>query len=433
MPISDNTQNSGSADNDSAQTTPNSDGVIEMPQSTAFENIPSGAQKWIDKAVDSSKTLMSYSEIQALNKRMREKCGALTDIEKHSLSMSASKIESLIEDSAGPSLPKYDQNGKAISQTVFSEIKSNRNLSTLYNASGEITLKRAITVKRTDIRALPTSVEFYNNSGIQDHDRMQESELSAASAVLILHTSLDGKFYFIQSYYYTGWVSAESVAIVTDSTAENWTAYAKLLNMSENATKDMKFVVVTDSQLNLNGVKLDMGTALPLAQSQPGNNVYRVILPARASDGTLKCEEADIPSSSACVGYAEYSLRNFYIQAFKYAGTPYGWGGMHGNVDCSSYVLSVFKTFGFVFPRNTSQQNKVVGSAVNVEGKSLSEKVSLLSSASAPVVIYISGHAMIYLGNINNTHYIIHAPGGGLVCEAPYDGISSVIRICEIG
>ena len=433
MPISDNTQNSGSADNDSTQTPPNSDGVIEMPQSTAFENIPSGAQKWIDKASDSSKTLMSYSEIQALNKSMREKCTALTDIENHSLSMPASKIESLIEDSSGPSLPKYDQNGKAISQNAFSEIKSNRNLSALYNASGEITLKRAVTVQRTDIRALPTAVEFYNNSDKQDHDRMQESELSAASAVLILHTSSDGKFYFIQSYYYAGWVSAENVAIVTETTADSWNAYAKLLNMSENATKDMKFVVVTDSQINLNGVKLDMGTALPLSQSQPGNNSYRVVLPARASDGTLNCVEADIPSSSACVGYAGYSLRNFYIQAFKYAGTPYGWGGMHGNVDCSSYVLSVFKTFGFVFPRNTSQQNKVVGSAVNVEGKSLSEKVSLLSSADAPVVIYISGHAMIYLGELNDTHYIIHAPGGGYVCEAPYDGISSVIRICEVG
>lgn len=435
MPVSDNTQNSGSADNDSAQTTPNSDGVIEMPQSTAFENVPTGAQKWIDKAADSAETLMSYSEIQALNKSMREKCNALTDIEKHSLSMSASKIESLIEDSSGPSLPKYDEKGKAISQVVFNEIKSNRNLNALYNASGEITLKRAVTVQRTDIRALPTSVEFYNNSDKQDHDRMQESELAAASAVLILHTSTDGKFYFIQSYYYAGWVSAQSVAIATDSTTESWTTYAKLLNMSENATKDMSFVVITDSQLNLGGVKLDMGTALPLAkdQSKAANNTYRVVLPAREADGTLKCIEADISSSSACIGFAEYSLRNFYIQAFKYAGTPYGWGGMHGNVDCSSYVLSVFKTFGFVFPRNTSQQNKVVGSVVNAEGKSLAEKISVLSSADAPVVIYISGHAMIYLGEINDIHYIIHAPGGRFVCEEPYDGISSVIRICEVG
>lgn len=432
MPISDQTQNIGSSDTEHTTQKPN--GVIELPQSTAFENIPSGAQKWIDKAADSSKTLMSYSEIQAFNKSMREKCNALTDIENHALSMPASKIKSLIEDSSGPSLPKYDERGKAISQTAFNEIKNNRNITAL-NISAEVTLKRGVTVQRADIRALPTSVEFYNNSDKQDHDRMQESELAAASAVLVLHTSSDGKFYFIQSYYYTGWVSAESIAIETGNTSESWTTYAKLLNMSENATKDMSFAVITDSQLNVNGVKLDMGTALPLAkdQSKAAENTYRVVLPARESDGTLKCVEADIPSSSACIGYAEYSLRNFYIQAFKYAGTPYGWGGMHGNVDCSSYVLSVFKTFGFVFPRNTSQQNKVVGSAVNVEGKTLAEKISLLSSADAPVVIYISGHAMIYLGNINDAHYIIHAPGGRFVCEEPYGGISSVIRICEVG
>ena len=420
------------------KTTPNTNstqkpsGEASLPVSKAFENVPSGAQKWIDKAQNPSGVLMSYGEIQAMNKQMRDKCSALVDIENHKMSMTAAEVKSLIEASKGPSLPKYDENGKAISQAVFNEIKDNRNIGAL---SGTITLKRAVTVQRTDIRALPTEIEFYNNSNKQDHDRMQESELAAASAVLVLHTSLDGQFYFIQSYYYTGWVNAANLAIATDATQTEWTTYAKLLNMSDNVTSNMDFVVITDSQLTINGIKLDMGTALPLtsAQNQPGNDVYRVVLPHSNTVRELVCLEFDIPVESACVGYADYSLRNFYIQAFKYVGTPYGWGGMHDNVDCSSYVLSVFKTFGFVFPRNTSQQNKVVGTATNVEGFSLTEKVSLLSAADAPVVIYISGHAMIYLGNINNTHYIIHAPGGGSVCEASYGGLPSVIRICQVG
>lgn len=402
-----------------------------LPDSKAFNDVPIGAQKWIDKAQNSSAVLMSQAEIQAMNKQIRNQCSSLVDIENCDMSMTAAEIASLIEASSGPSLPKYDETGKAISQAVFNEIKNNRNIGALF---GIVELKRAVTVQRTDIRALPTATEFYNNSSKQDHDRMQESELPAASAVLILHESLDGKFYFIQSYYYTGWVDAANLAIVTEDTLKDWITFAKLLNLSENATADLHFVVITDPQLDINGIKLDMGTAIPLAdsQKQSGGDVYRVVLPNANTNRELTCLEFDIPSKSAHVGYADYTLRNFCIQAFKYLGMPYGWGGMHGNVDCSSYVLSVFKTFGFVFPRNTSQQNKVVGNAVNVAGKTLSEKESILAGKEVPTVIYISGHAMIYLGKIDDAHYIIHAPGGGHVCETKYTGLDSVISICQV-
>lgn len=114
-------------------------------------------------------------------------------------------------------------------------------------------------------------------------------------------------------------------------------------------------------------------------------------------------------------------------------GTPYGWGGMKDGVDCSSYVLSVFKTFGFVFPRNTSQQNGSVGNITNTEAMSEAEKLSVLAEADTPVLIYQSGHVMIYLGVLNDVHYIIHAPGGGNVREDAYDGFSSLIRICGVG
>ena len=407
-------------------------GVVNYPQSTAFDKIPANAQKWIDNASNPTSVLLTYDQIQEANKQIRGKCSALKDIENHKTTMPASEVKALIEASSGPSLPKYDNKGNAISQAKYEEIKNNRNVSAL---SGEITLKRAVTVQRTDVRALPTAIEFYNNSNKQDHDRMQETELAAASAVLVLHTSVDGKFYFIQSYYYTGWVDVNNIAIATDDSYHIWQTYAKLLNMSENATKNINFAVITDAQLNVGGIKLDMGTALPLSSNQgrAASGNYRVILPAKANDGTLNSVEADVPVSASCVGYAQYTLRNFYVQAFKYSGTPYGWGGMHGNVDCSSFVLSVFKTFGFVFPRNTSQQNKVVGSAVNVENKTTDDKISMLNNTTAPVVIYKSGHAMIYLGKISDTHYIIHAPGGGYVCEESYNGFSSLISICQVG
>ena len=394
----------------------------------AISEIPSDAEKWINACENAESVLMSYEQIQKMNAEIRSRCAALTDIESYPTYMSKSALTSLIENSSGPSIPKYDENGKEITLSDWNDIRDNRNLGALEDTNS---FTKGVTVQRTDIRALPTAREFYDKASIQDHDRMQESELAAGSAVWILHTSKDGKFYFIQSYYYAGWVDAENVANAEENS--DWNAYAKLLNMTENASREMKFAVVTDSLITVEGVKLDMGTALLLADEQSGGDTYNIILPGKDAEGKLSRIEAEISVKSASVGYLDYTFRNFYVQAFKYAGTPYGWGGMKDHVDCSSYALSVFKTFGFIFPRNTSQQNKAVGNITNVEGKADSVKFSTLENAKVPVLIYKSGHVMIYLGQIENVHYIIHAPGGGNGREDAYDGFSSLIRICEVG
>lgn len=398
------------------------------PVNPAVLEEPRDAKKWISQKEQANALLMTNEQIQKLNTEMRARCAALTDIAAFPSSMSGTALKKLIEESSGPSLPKFDANGAAITAEDLAEIKSNRNMESI---SETAVCRKGVTVQRTDIRALPTAREFYNQATVQDHDRMQESELAAASAVWILHTSSDGKFYFIQSYYYTGWVNAEFVADAEDNA--DWESYAKLLNLSENASKDLKFAVVTDSLLRVDDVKLDMGTALLLAE-EPSKQVgmLRLILPGRDESGKLTRITAEISERSASVGYLPYTYRNLYIQAFKYAGTPYGWGGMKDGVDCSSYVLSVFKTFGLVFPRNTSQQNKTNGNITNVEGKSKAEMLDVLRKAEGPALIYQSGHVMLYLGEIDGTSYIIHAPGGGKVREDAYDGFSSLIRICEV-
>lgn len=400
----------------------------ESTENPAVSVVPAGAEKWIAARENAEELLMTAEQIRKMNTNMRANCAALTDIASYQSSMSRSKLTSLIESSSGPGLPKYDEDGKEVTAMDLNTIRDNRNLGALRDTNS---FRKGVTVQRTDIRALPTARAFYDKASVQDHDRMQESELAAGSAVWILHTSKDGAFHFIQSYYYVGWVDADHIA-EADGNAD-WDMYAKLLNMTEEAAADLRFAVVTDSLLTVEGVRLDMGTALPLAEEQDGGETYTVILPGKDTNGKLTRVEAELPVTSASIGYLDYTFRNFYIQAFKYVGTPYGWGGMKDGVDCSSYVLSVFKTFGFVFPRNTGQQNKAVGNSTNVEGKSDAEKLSLLEEINTPVLIYKSGHVMIYLGALEDVHYIIHAPGGGKVREDAYNGFSSLIRICDVG
>ena len=76
----------------------------------------------------------------------------------------------------------------------------------------------------------------------------------------------------------------------------------------------------------------------------------------------------------------------------------------------SSRLLNIYRTFGIYFPRNTSQQNKSIGTITNLEGKSNQDKLKLIENTE-PSLLFQSGHVMLYLGKVNDKHYIIHASG----------------------
>ena len=101
---------------------------------------------------------------------------------------------------------------------------------------------------------------------------------------------------------------------------------------------------------------------------------------------------------------------NVILQAFKYENIPYSWGGKEEGVDCSSFVRNVYKTFGFIFPRNTAEQKNSVGEILLLTNKSLKEKQKLISENGVSL-LYEPGHVMMYLGQKNGKNYVMHASG----------------------
>lgn len=249
----------------------------ESTEPPAVSEVPSGAEKWIDACGDAQRILMTYEQIQEMNASIRANCTALTDIASYPESMSKSELTALIESSSGPSLPKYDEDGIEITAEELAEIRENRNLDALEETNS---FRRGVTIQRTDIRALPTSRAFYDRASVQDYDRMQESELAAGSAVWILHTSRDGAFCFIQSYYYVGWADADDIADAEGSS--DWDAYARLLNMTENASQDLRFAVITDPLLGGKRNKAGYGNgAASVGNAKRRERTYRILLPGK--------------------------------------------------------------------------------------------------------------------------------------------------------
>ena len=159
------------------------------------------------------------------------------------------------------------------------------------------------------------------------------------------------------------------------------------------------------------------------------------MMPIKDNSGYAERKEVTINNDDVSLGYLPYTKANVYKLANAYINTQYSWGGKNNGVDCSSFISNLYRTFGFIFPRNTSTQNSSVGNVTNLGSISDSEKLNIIDGTN-PSLLYMNGHVMLYVGSINNKHYIIHASGSdGKVVKSVLDNspyLKKINKLVEI-
>ena len=134
------------------------------------------------------------------------------------------------------------------------------------------------------------------------------------------------------------------------------------------------------------------------------------------------------------VGYLEYTYNNLMMQAFKLLGIDYSWGDKEtSGRDCSSTQNGIYKSFGFILPRNTSNQNSIPGYSTKVSGIS----TTTLKNYAPGTLMFSSGHVMMYIGeNHQGYSYILHnttAGNGACILQKVTDyGTHKYIALTEI-
>ncbi|MPM43386.1 hypothetical protein SDC9_90059 [bioreactor metagenome] len=153
-----------------------------------------------------------------------------------------------------------------------------------------------------------------------------------------------------------------------------------------------------------------MGAKLPLVKTASNSNAgYIIKLPARDGTGRLYFKEALIPKAAdVSVGHLPYTRANIIKQAFKDYSMPYGWGGMHDSVDCSSLTMNVYRSFGFELPRNADQQEVKLGKTLKLV-KDPDKRAAQFASLEPGATLHMNGHVMLYLGQDNGKFYAIHS------------------------
>ncbi|MCR4906517.1 MAG: SH3 domain-containing protein [Clostridiales bacterium] len=352
--------------------------------------------------------LLTSEEIAAYNRRIIEECPTVVDIAAVPESMEGKNVQGMLLIDL-PAVELFNDDGEHFS---WDPVRANASTETVPDT---VVPQRAVVTARCDMKSLPTSSGLFEGKD-RYYSKIQLTELIVGMPVWVLHESADGAFLFVQSYYYIGWIPSNAVALCD---AEDYERFAK--------PEDP--VVVLRHAVPCGETALDMGVALPFrAETETG---WTVSLPTRDEDGRLALADFELKKDEAVHGYLPYTMRNTYTQAFACLGIPYGWGGTDGGLDCSGFVCAVFRTFGIYLPRDTRDQKDHAGIAHT--GMTEEETERLLKESRFPVCLYSPGHVMLYLGEVDGTPTVIHAPQGGeTVTLAPLEQERTLISLVEM-
>lgn len=261
------------------------------------------------------------------------------------------------------------------------------NLDSLYEKNK---VSYAIVTNKTNLRSIPTDIHIFSKNGF---DGVQNRAIKFGEPVIVLNQTKDKIWTFVQTNNCFGWVKTDDFAYVDKK------IFSEYVNMEH-------FVVVIDKSVIIDDHYLDMGVKLKIESET--NKGYIVYFPKRNHDGNLLFARILIDKNDKFnAGYLPYTRHNTIKQALKYYGTPYSFGDLNNGIDCSGFILNVYSTFGFTFPRNSKKQQSMSDKFINIPG--WKNKNLVLNKAEPGDLLFFPGHIMMYLGKIDKKHYIIHS------------------------
>ncbi|MEA3588459.1 SH3 domain-containing protein [Pseudidiomarina sp. 1APP75-27a] len=369
---------------------------------------------WVQRLQQPHAAVLTPAQITAFNQRSYAVQDEMVLLDEYPTEFSAAELTDKINSiSSLPGYPRFYATGE---QATTAQLEGYRSAANLVAVEAVNPVRFGLVVKRSSMRTFPTLDKLYSDDLDLDIDRFQETGVFPGTPLAILHTSTDGKWYLAQSYHYLAWIQASDVAI---GPRDEVLAFA-----------DKKpFAVVTEAKVETNytpsfapvsAVQLDMSTRLPLlSAADTGHDVhgqnpfasYTVQLPIRDAEGALAFSPALIARHhDVHVGYLPYTEANVIRQAFKFLGERYGWGHDYNARDCTGFVLEVYRSMGIDMPRNSSQQGygEYGDTVVYDENSSNAEKLARLANAKVGDLIYLPGHVVMYIGDIEGQPYVIH-------------------------
>lgn len=332
---------------------------------------------------DGDTPLLSAVEIAALNRRIAASTDSLHDLTAVPETLSGAQVRAYIDaaaqDFGDPALPELYAGKEMLGTEEWRAVQENRS----YDAVPVVVQVRyAVAAQRTDVRLLPTAEGWYDELGDVNYDALQGTVLDPGEAVLILHTSADSSHVFVMTRDYLGWVRMDHLARTDRRT---WFRFAA----------PERYYTVTDAALALRAesgpLLYQLGARIPT-----GRGTEQGLIPVRDAAGCLIVRDIHLPHQGLYRGTISPTRNHLVRLAFAPLDTEYGWGGLQGGMDCSSYVQNIYRAMGIFLPRDADVQEHALGQIAMTGGAE--QRRARLEEMPSGTLLFRPGHVMLYLG-----------------------------------
>ena len=256
-----------------------------------------------------------------------------------------------------------------------------------------------IAIAPTFMRGLPNLKPLYETSDDFPFDQLQYSEVKPNEPLRILHLSDTGAWMFVETAYGLGWVKSGTVLPVDRSLQQRLTSSDLVV-----ITRD--FAVIRDDR----GKAMPqprIGTLYPLLREEPDYWLVELAVAGEYDHAVLKtarilkkdAQHFPLPFNTDTVTHIGNELLK----------TPYGWGELFRDRDCSATTRDFFMPFGIWLPRNSLEQLHS-GPFLSLANLSKPDKEKLLIQQGVPfrTIVHRKGHIMLYAGQFNGRPVVLH-------------------------
>ncbi|WP_120902927.1 SH3 domain-containing C40 family peptidase [Helicobacter pylori] len=269
---------------------------------------------------------------------------------------------------------------------------------------------KAVVVRDSDVRAVPTNKPYYLSQKGYPFDRYQNSLIFQGTPVLITHFNLDKTYAHIQSSFVYGWIKVSDLAYMHDKDIE-------LLTKIKNYVVPIKdkIPLYTDYGDFYTDARVGELFALIPQSQNASQNPQKKELKAygflKDSKGYATLQSITLNDKDFFVFPKAFNSENMAYFIDTMLGQKYGWGGLLGNRDCSAFTRDSFANFGILLPRNSYAQSRYANNYMDLSSMKAKEKEEYILKNATPfgTLIYLKGHIMLYLGAYNHQAIVAHS------------------------
>jgi len=295
----------------------------------------------------------------------------------------------------------YKANGKVIPSYIYNKWIRNAQMD-------KVDTKRyyAITIRRTDVKALPTSTSFYRDPKKTGEgfpfDYNQNSALHINVPLFISHYSKDRRWAFVRASYSFGWVKISDLALTSKSFIEKFKTGSYAMTIRDNLR-------LYDEKNNPKSI-VKLGSLFPIAKNNSGYLTVKRSSLGHAMIHSVKVKNTNIIAKKPLA----FTSKNVALLAKEFYGEPYGWGGSYECRDCSATTRDFLGPFGIFLRRNSSKQALDGTSTTYIKGMKKSAKKRKIIQNAEPFrsLLHVPGHIVLYLGQYKGEPVIMHTYWG---------------------